>query len=157
MTVLTTALDRRSEAFRGNMAAMRALVADLREKSATIALGGEVIESTLLPAPPPGWQRYRKVRDRASYAFALVSVAVIVAESVSVFVIVAESVSVFVIVAESVSVFVIVVESVSVFVIVAESVFVFVIVTLAEPVFWKVIVVECVLVMVHVSVVVFVA
>ena len=41
MTVLPTALDRRSEAFRGNRAAMRALVADLREKSAMIALGGD--------------------------------------------------------------------------------------------------------------------
>src|ERR1700676_788945 len=41
MTVLTTALDRRSEAFRGNTAAMRALVADLREKSAAIAQGGD--------------------------------------------------------------------------------------------------------------------
>src|SRR5947209_6317875 len=41
MTVLPTALDRRSEAFRGNMAAMQALVADLREKSAAIALGGD--------------------------------------------------------------------------------------------------------------------
>src|SRR6266851_4952768 len=41
MTVLPTALDRRSEAFRGNMAAMQALVADLREKSAAIAEGGD--------------------------------------------------------------------------------------------------------------------
>jgi 3-methylcrotonyl-CoA carboxylase beta subunit len=41
MTVLLTALDRRSEAFRGNMAAMQALVVDLREKSAAIALGGD--------------------------------------------------------------------------------------------------------------------
>src|ERR1700688_2263050 len=32
-----------------------------------------------LPPPPPGRQVYRKVRDRASFAFALVSVAVIVA------------------------------------------------------------------------------
>jgi xanthine dehydrogenase YagS FAD-binding subunit len=32
----------------------------------------------VLPAPPPGRQRYRKVRDRASYEFALVSVAAIV-------------------------------------------------------------------------------
>ena len=31
-----------------------------------------------LPPPPPGVQIYRKVRDRASYAFALVSVAAIV-------------------------------------------------------------------------------
>ncbi len=40
MTVLTTALDRRSEAFRGNDAAMRGLVADLRDKLATIEAGG---------------------------------------------------------------------------------------------------------------------
>ena len=33
----------------------------------------------VLPPPPPGRQIYRKVRDRASYAFALVSVAAIVA------------------------------------------------------------------------------
>jgi xanthine dehydrogenase YagS FAD-binding subunit len=32
----------------------------------------------LLPPPPPGRQVYRKVRDRASFAFALVSVAAIV-------------------------------------------------------------------------------
>jgi xanthine dehydrogenase YagS FAD-binding subunit len=34
-----------------------------------------------LPPPPPGVQLYRKVRDRASYAFALVSVAAIVDSS----------------------------------------------------------------------------
>ena len=33
----------------------------------------------MLPPPPPGRQLYRKVRDRASYEFALVSVAAIVA------------------------------------------------------------------------------
>ena len=33
----------------------------------------------ILPPPPPGRQRYRKVRDRASYEFALISVAVIIA------------------------------------------------------------------------------
>jgi xanthine dehydrogenase YagS FAD-binding subunit len=33
----------------------------------------------VLPAPPPGRQIYRKVRNRASYEFALVSVAAIVA------------------------------------------------------------------------------
>lgn len=36
---------------------------------------GEVITGVLLPAPVQGRQIYRKVRDRASYAFALVSVA----------------------------------------------------------------------------------
>lgn len=37
----------------------------------------EVITAVLLPPPPPGRQLYRKVRDRSSYAFALVSAAVI--------------------------------------------------------------------------------
>jgi xanthine dehydrogenase YagS FAD-binding subunit len=39
---------------------------------------GEIITAVTLPAPLPGVQIYRKVRDRASYAFALVSVAAIV-------------------------------------------------------------------------------
>jgi xanthine dehydrogenase YagS FAD-binding subunit len=39
---------------------------------------GEMITAVILPSVPPGKQLYRKVRDRASYAFALVSVAVIV-------------------------------------------------------------------------------
>src|SRR5258708_10613809 len=39
---------------------------------------GEIITLGTLPPPPPGVQVYRKVRDRASYAFALVSVAAIV-------------------------------------------------------------------------------
>jgi xanthine dehydrogenase YagS FAD-binding subunit len=38
---------------------------------------GELITAIILPPPPPGVQSYRKVRDRASYAFALVSVAAI--------------------------------------------------------------------------------
>ena len=37
-----------------------------------------MITAVLLPPPPQGGQVYRKVRDRASYAFALVSVAAIV-------------------------------------------------------------------------------
>jgi xanthine dehydrogenase YagS FAD-binding subunit len=40
---------------------------------------GELIVAVRLPPPPPGRQAYRKVRDRASYAFALVSMAAIVA------------------------------------------------------------------------------
>src|SRR6516225_9437024 len=40
MTVLTTSVDRRSEAFAANAAAMRALVEDLRAKVATIREGG---------------------------------------------------------------------------------------------------------------------
>ena len=39
---------------------------------------GELITSVLLPRPVGGTQIYRKVRDRSSYAFALVSVAAIV-------------------------------------------------------------------------------
>ncbi|WP_457446026.1 FAD binding domain-containing protein [Roseateles sp. P5_E4] len=39
---------------------------------------GELITSVLLPPPAGGTQVYRKVRDRASYAFALVSLAAIV-------------------------------------------------------------------------------
>ena len=45
----------------------------------TVLAPGELIRSVVLPPPPPGRQLYRKVRDRASFAFALVSVAVVVA------------------------------------------------------------------------------
>ena len=45
----------------------------------TVLRPDEMITAVRLPPPPPGRQLYRKVRDRASYAFALVSVAVIVA------------------------------------------------------------------------------
>ncbi|CAN5795836.1 xanthine dehydrogenase family protein subunit M [soil metagenome] len=44
----------------------------------TVLHPGELITHIELPAPPSGKQLYRKVRDRASYAFALVSVAGIV-------------------------------------------------------------------------------
>jgi xanthine dehydrogenase YagS FAD-binding subunit len=44
----------------------------------TVLRAGEVITAVTLPPPPPGVQIYRKVRDRASYAFALVSVAAVV-------------------------------------------------------------------------------
>ncbi|SMO98337.1 FAD binding domain-containing protein [Paracoccus laeviglucosivorans] len=43
-----------------------------------VLAAGEVITSVTLPAPGRGRQIYRKVRDRASYAFALVSVAAII-------------------------------------------------------------------------------
>jgi len=45
----------------------------------TVLRPGEIITAVILPPPPPGRQRYRKVRDRASYEFALISVAVIIA------------------------------------------------------------------------------
>jgi xanthine dehydrogenase YagS FAD-binding subunit len=44
----------------------------------TVIGPGELITHIELPPPPAGTQLYRKVRDRASYAFALVSVAGIV-------------------------------------------------------------------------------
>jgi xanthine dehydrogenase YagS FAD-binding subunit len=47
----------------------------------TVLEPGELITHIELPPPSPGRQLYRKVRDRASYAFALVSVAGIVSVS----------------------------------------------------------------------------
>jgi xanthine dehydrogenase YagS FAD-binding subunit len=44
----------------------------------TVLEPGELITAVTLPKPTGGTQHYRKVRDRASYAFALVSVAAIV-------------------------------------------------------------------------------
>lgn len=45
----------------------------------TVLAPGELITHIELPPAPSGTQLYRKVRDRASYAFALVSVAAVVA------------------------------------------------------------------------------
>ena len=44
----------------------------------TVLLPGELITAVTLPKPVGGTHIYHKVRDRASYAFALVSVGVIV-------------------------------------------------------------------------------
>ena len=41
----------------------------------TVLAPGELITAVELPPPPPGRSTYRKVRERASFAFALVSVA----------------------------------------------------------------------------------
>jgi xanthine dehydrogenase YagS FAD-binding subunit len=43
----------------------------------TVLTPGEMIVAVILPAPIGGQQAYQKIRDRASYAFALVSVALI--------------------------------------------------------------------------------
>jgi len=43
----------------------------------TVLESGELITAVILPPPPGGRHVYRKVRDRASYAFALVSVAAV--------------------------------------------------------------------------------
>jgi xanthine dehydrogenase YagS FAD-binding subunit len=44
----------------------------------TVLEPGELITAVVLPAPLRGLHSYRKVRDRASYAFALVSVAAVI-------------------------------------------------------------------------------
>ena len=44
----------------------------------TVLRPGELITAVTLPPPLPGVQLYRKVRDRASYAFAVVSVAAVI-------------------------------------------------------------------------------
>ncbi len=44
----------------------------------TVLEKGELITGVVLPKPPGGMHFYRKVRDRASYAFALVSVAAVI-------------------------------------------------------------------------------
>src|SRR5206468_8001 len=44
----------------------------------TVLRAGELITAVTLPKPAGGAQVYRKVRDRASYAFALVSVAAVI-------------------------------------------------------------------------------
>jgi xanthine dehydrogenase YagS FAD-binding subunit len=43
----------------------------------TVLIPGEMITAVVLPKPSGGVQVYRKVRDRASYAFALVSIAAV--------------------------------------------------------------------------------
>ncbi|AXJ94888.1 MULTISPECIES: xanthine dehydrogenase family protein subunit M [unclassified Sphingomonas] len=52
------------------------LPGDTPERETTLA-PGELIVAVHLPPPPAGRPAYRKVRDRASYAFALVSVAAV--------------------------------------------------------------------------------
>jgi xanthine dehydrogenase YagS FAD-binding subunit len=85
MAVAMTALDARVETVAAEGAA-RSIPIDALYRAPgdtpdieTVLAPGELIRSVVLPPPPPGRQIYRKVRDRASYAFALVSVAAIVA------------------------------------------------------------------------------
>ncbi|MGI4952917.1 MAG: FAD binding domain-containing protein [Janthinobacterium lividum] len=49
-----------------------------RPEQDTVLQQGELITAVTLPAPVGGKQIYRKVRDRASYAYALVSIAAVV-------------------------------------------------------------------------------
>ncbi len=65
------------EARRFGLEDLHSLPGDTPHIETTLAQG-EMITAVVLPPPPAGKQIYRKVRDRASYAFALVSVAAIV-------------------------------------------------------------------------------
>jgi xanthine dehydrogenase YagS FAD-binding subunit len=83
MAVAMTALDAQVETI-GSDGARRMIAIDALYRAPgntphieTVLAPGELITSVLLPPPPKGRQVYRKVRDRASYAFALVSVAAI--------------------------------------------------------------------------------
>jgi xanthine dehydrogenase YagS FAD-binding subunit len=84
MAVAMRALDATVETVRPNGSARTVPIADFHRLPGNTphlenALErGELITAVTLPAPAGGTHVYRKVRDRASYAFALVSVAAIV-------------------------------------------------------------------------------
>jgi xanthine dehydrogenase YagS FAD-binding subunit len=84
MAVALRVLDATVETARANGTARVIPIADFHRLPGntpqidTALLPGELITSVTLPRPIGGTQLYRKVRDRASYAFALVSVAAIV-------------------------------------------------------------------------------
>jgi xanthine dehydrogenase YagS FAD-binding subunit len=85
MAVAMAALEARIELLGADHAIRSIAIADFHRLPGetphieTVLRPGEMITGVVLPAPPPGRQVYRKVRDRASYEFALVSVAAIVA------------------------------------------------------------------------------
>ncbi|OWJ68314.1 FAD binding domain-containing protein [Inquilinus limosus] len=84
MAVALAALDARIETIRPDGGTRVVPVTGLHRPAGTapdvetVLHPGEMITAVVLPPPPPGRQIYRKVRDRASYAFALVSVAAII-------------------------------------------------------------------------------
>jgi xanthine dehydrogenase YagS FAD-binding subunit len=84
MAVALAALEARIELLGPDQAARSIAIADFHRLPGetphieTVLRPGEMITGVVLPAPPPGRQAYRKVRDRASYEFALVSVAAVV-------------------------------------------------------------------------------
>jgi xanthine dehydrogenase YagS FAD-binding subunit len=83
MAVAMRVLDAQIELLDTDGSARRVAIADFHRLPGdtphveTVLRPGEMITAVILPPPPPGRQLYRKVRDRASYEFALVSVAVI--------------------------------------------------------------------------------
>jgi xanthine dehydrogenase YagS FAD-binding subunit len=84
MAVAMRALDATVETIQPDGAARKIPIAEFHRlpgntpEVETLLAPGELITAVTLPKPVGGKQIYRKVRDRASYAFALVSVAAIV-------------------------------------------------------------------------------
>ncbi|WP_405407581.1 FAD binding domain-containing protein [Streptomyces decoyicus] len=84
MAVAMTALDAEIELLDADGSVRRVVITDFYRLPGetpdieTVLRTGEMITGVILPPPPPGRQIYRKVRDRASYEFALVSVAAVV-------------------------------------------------------------------------------
>ena len=84
MAVAMRVLDATVETVRADGQSRRIPIADFHRLPGntphieTALTHGELITAVTLPAPPGGTHVYRKVRDRASYAFALVSVAAVV-------------------------------------------------------------------------------
>jgi xanthine dehydrogenase YagS FAD-binding subunit len=84
MAVALRALDAVVETIRPNGSARSIPIADFHRLPGntpnieTVLEAGELITAVTLPKPVGGKHLYRKVRDRASYAFALVSVAAII-------------------------------------------------------------------------------
>jgi xanthine dehydrogenase YagS FAD-binding subunit len=84
MTVAMRALDATVETVRPDATTRSIPIADFHRLAGdtphieTALVPGELITAVTLPKPVGGTHVYRKVRDRASYAFALVSVAAIV-------------------------------------------------------------------------------
>jgi xanthine dehydrogenase YagS FAD-binding subunit len=84
MAVAMRALDATVETTQPNGSARRIPIADFYRlpgntpQIENVLTPGELITAVSLPAPIGGTHIYRKVRDRASYAFALVSVGAIV-------------------------------------------------------------------------------
>jgi xanthine dehydrogenase YagS FAD-binding subunit len=88
MAVAMRALDATVETVNGKGVARAIPIADLYRLPGTTPhlettlRPGEMITAVTLPAPLGGRHVYRKVRDRASYAFALVSVAAVMGDGV---------------------------------------------------------------------------
>ncbi len=84
MAVAMRVLDAKIETVKADGATRSISIADFHRLPGdtphieTVLESGELITAVTLPKPAGGKQIYRKVRDRASYAFALISVAAII-------------------------------------------------------------------------------